>query len=53
MTAKKERLRLRFLRDPLSIRLGELAVTFARVSSSAFDKAMFARKNLLDAPNLA
>ena len=31
----KERLRVRYLRDPLPIRLGELAVTFARVSSSA------------------
>ncbi len=31
----KERLRVRYLRDPLSIRLGELAVTFGCISFSA------------------
>ena len=31
----KERLRARYLRDPLSIRLGELAVTFGYISFSA------------------
>ena len=31
----KERLRLRYLRDPIAIRLGELAVTFGRISSTA------------------
>jgi hypothetical protein len=33
--ANKEKLRLRYLRDPLSIRLGELAATLGRVSSVA------------------
>ena len=32
---KREKLRERFLRDPLSRRLGELAATFGRISSSA------------------
>jgi len=31
----KERLRIRYFSDPLSIRLGELAVTFGCISSSA------------------
>ena len=31
----KERRRLRYLHDPIAIRLGELAVTFGRISSSA------------------
>jgi hypothetical protein len=35
MTFNREKLRLRFLQDPLPIRLGELAATFGRMSSSA------------------
>jgi hypothetical protein len=46
---KREKLRERFLRDPLTRRLGELAATFGRISSSArksTDPAIVA--NLLD-----
>lgn len=35
MIPSKEKLRERFLRDPLPRRLGGLAATFGRVSSSA------------------
>ncbi len=35
MMANKEKLRERFLRDPLPRRLGGLAATFGRISSSA------------------
>ena len=35
MMTDKEKRRARFLRDPLSIRLGGLAATFGRISSSA------------------
>jgi hypothetical protein len=35
MIANKEKLRERFLRDPLPRRLGGLAATFGRISSSA------------------
>jgi hypothetical protein len=35
MIADKENLRLRFLRDPLPIRLGGLAATLSRISSTA------------------
>ena len=46
---KREKLRERFLHDPLTRRLGELAATFGRISSSArksTDPAIVA--NLLD-----
>ncbi len=45
----KERLRERFMRDPLATRLGGLAATLARISSSArAAEATIAVANLLD-----
>jgi hypothetical protein len=35
----KEKLRLRFLRDPLPVRMGGLSATLARISSSARDSS--------------
>ena len=35
MMVNKEKRRVRYLQDPLAIRLGELAATFGRISSSA------------------
>ena len=35
MMVNKEKRRVRYLQDPLPIRLGELAATFGRISSSA------------------